>query len=212
MSSLFGQSNFIRIHQIKELMEIAIGWEGANKYEILDESGAQIGFAAEQRKGIFSTIVRNILKYRRPITLRVWDRDKNLVYTAKRPFFFFFSDMKVQDASGKLVGDIKTRFGVLKRKYDLVNSNGVVTARIESPRWRLWTFFISDRSGASAGEISKKWGGALKEVFSDTDNFALDLSKRQWADDEKTLLLFATMSIDLDFFEENSSSVLSLFD
>lgn len=211
MKNLFGDSKLIRIHQIREFMEIAIGWETANKYEVLLDDG-RAGYAAERKRGILGALTKNLLKSHRPLTVDVWDADKKLVLTGRRPFYFFFSDLVVKDDNGAVVGEIKTRFGVIKRKYDLLKSTGAVFARIESPRWKLWTFFIKDRSGADAGKISKKWGGVFKEIFSDSDSFAVDVSQRQWSDNEKAVLLFAALSIDLDFFEENSSSVLNVFD
>lgn len=212
MKTLFGESKFIVIRQIREMLEIAIGWETANKYEILNEGGQKTGYAAERRAGILDALMKNVLKSHRPLSIDVWDEEKNLALTGKRPFYFFFSDLEVRDQNGSLVGEIKTRFGVIKRKYDLLDGRGKVFARIESPRWRLWTFFIKDHIGADAGKISKKWGGVLREVFSDSDQFALDISQRPWSGEEKAVLLFAGLSIDLDFFEENSSSAIDLFD
>lgn len=212
MNKLFGEAKRVGIRQVREIWEIAVGWETANKYEIIDEDGKVIGFAAEKSSGIFDSLLKNILKTKRPIVLDIWDKDKKLVLAAKRPFYFFFSDMRARGASGELIGDVRTRFGVVKRKYDLIDSFGKVFARIESPRWKLWTFYVKDQTGADAGAISKKWGGFLKEAFSDSDQFALDLSKREWTDEQKALLLCAGMIIDLDFFENNSSSAGGLFD
>ena len=79
-------------------------------------------------------------------------------------------------------------------------------------RWRIWSFNILDKLGNDAGKIGKKWGGLLKEVFTDSDRFGLDLSKGDWTNEQKAIIFFAGLSIDLDFFEENSSSAFSLFD
>ena len=211
MKSLIGDSKFVKIRQIKEKLEIFTGWETANKYQVLDEHGGPLGYAAERKKGILGALTKNFLKSHRPMDIDIWNSQKELVLTAKRPFFFFFSDMRVY-RDQHLLGEIKTRFGIIKRKYDLLDARGSVFARIESPRWRLWTFQIKDSRGEDAGQISKKWGGVLKEVFSDSDSFGTDLSKRDWKEEEQALILLATLSIDLDFFEENSSSVLGLFD
>lgn len=217
MKALFNDAKFLKIKQLRELWEMTIGWETANKYEILSEEGAPLGYAAERSKGIFDSLIKNFLKAHRPMTIDIWDQDRNHILIGKRPFYFFFSDMSVSMANGssdtgERVGDIKTRFGILKRKYDLLDGRGRLFARIESPRWRLWTFFIKDQRDEDAGKISKKWGGALTEIFSDSDTFGIDLSKRAWSDKEKALLLFSALSIDLDFFEENSSSAIDLFD
>ena len=212
MKTLFEKTSLIVIHQIKEMFEIVIDWETANKYNVHDDQGNKIGFAAERTKGIFHRIVRNILRRHRPLTIDIWDKNKKHVLIGQRNFYFFFSDLVIKDENERRIGEIKTRFGIIKRKYDLLGAGGNVFARIESPRWRLWTFTIFNKQNKKAGVISKKWGGILKEVFTDSDKFVIDLSKNDWNDHQKAVLLFASLCIDLDFFEDNSSSVLDLVD
>ena len=212
MSSLFKNHQYILVNQIKEMLEIVIDWETGNKYEILDEDKNKIGFAAEKSGGIFRKILRNIFRSHRHLIIDVWDNNPIPVYKGIRPFYFFFSDLKVFTMQRNSVGEIKTRFGILKRKYDLIDGRGNVFARIESPRWRLWTFKIFNAIGNEAGVISKKWGGVLKEALTDADKFVIDLSKDQWTEDQKAVLLYACLSIDLDFFEDNSGSLYSIRD
>ncbi len=206
MKNFFGNHKFIRIHQIKEMAEILIDWETANRYEVLDHDKNIIGYAAEREAGFWAHILRNIMRSHRTLTIGIWDNTKKLVMTGIRPFFFFFSDLVVSNDKNEKIGEIKTRFGFLKRKYDLLDSNGSLFAKIESYRWRLWTFTVYDTRDYEVGVITKEWGGLLKESFSDSDNFAIDLSKQTWTDEQKAILLFACLSIDLDFFEDNSSS------
>lgn len=212
MESFFRDLKFIGINQLKEWVEIAIDWETGNKYELVDENGEKIGFASERKTGIFGHLVRNFLKSHRPMHLDVWDKNKILLLSGRRPFYFFFSDIEVSDSQGRKIGDVKTRFGILKRKYDLLDSYGNVFASIESFRWKIWSFSILDKLGNEVGKLGKKWGGLLKEVFTDSDSFGLDLSKSDWSSEQKAVIFYAALSIDLDFFEENSSSAFSLFD
>lgn len=207
LEKMFNQNKAIIVSQVREMFEIVINWETANKYNILDENGNIIGFAAERTNGIFHRIIRNFLRSHRKITIDIWDNEKNHLLVGIRPFYFFFSDLEIRDDKGKYIGEIKTRFGILKRKYDLYDQPGRVFATIESYRWRLWTFTIFGRLEKELGVISKKWGGFLKEVFTDSDRFAIDLSKNDWTIEQKSVLVFACLSIDLDFFEDNSNSI-----
>jgi len=211
MSNLFKESPQIIIKQIKEVFEIAINWETANKYALYDSQKNKIGFAAERSLGILHKIIRNIMRSHRSIVLDIWDNNEKHIYTGKRPWYFFFSDLEVYTSHHIKVGDIKTRFGLLKRKYDLIDSTGKTFVTIESYRFRLWTFTIYDTLGNKKGVITKKWGGFLKEVFTDSDQFLVDYSQHNWSEDEKAIILFSALSIDLDFFEDNSSSALDLF-
>jgi hypothetical protein len=212
MKEIFNNSPQILVKQIKEMLEIIIDWETANKYALYDTDKNKVGFAAEKSNGIFHKIIRNVMRSHRSITIDVWDKNDSHVLIGHRPWYFFFSDLNVITHDKKVLGDIKTRFGFLKRKYDLSDSSGRVFATIQSYRWKLWTFTVYDLTGNEIGIITKKWGGVLKEVFTDSDHFTIDYSRFNWNDEQKAILLFTCISIDLDFFEDNSGSVLSLFD
>ena len=62
--------------------------------------------------------------------------------------------------------------------------------------------------------ISKKWGGALREVFSDADTFRIEFGTASWTEEQRAVLLAAAISIDFDFFENNQGSggIASLLD
>ena len=212
MNNFFLDTAQIKVKQVKEVFEMLIDWETANKYKIFNTTDEEIGFAAEKSNGFFHKVIRNIMRSHRSITIDIWDKNKKHILRGNRPWYFFFSDLKVLDNSDITIGEIKTRFGFFKRKYDLIDANQHVFARIESFRWRLWTFTIYDNVGNEVGVISKKWGGILKEAFTDSDQFVIDFSKYNWTVEQKAILLFSCLSIDLDFFEDNSGSVLSLFD
>ena len=119
-----------------------------------------------------------------------------------QPFFWLFSDLTISDPSGKIHGIAHRRFSFINKKYDLVDERGRLIATIKSPFWRLWQFPIQDPSGKPWGLISKKWGGVLKEVFTDADTFKIDFPPGCSAN-EKALILGTAFTIDLDFFEEN---------
>ena len=210
LDKFFGNEKAIVIKQVREMFEIIINWETANKYELRNAEGKKIGFVAERSYGIFHKIIRNLLRAHRPITVDIWNDSEDLIMTAERPFHFFFSELSIKGSNDELLGEVKTRFGVLKRKYDLINAQGQVFARIESPRWRIWTFPIFDRMGQKKGVVTKEWSGFLKEFFTDADILALDLSQNEWNLHEKAVLLGTTVMIDLDFFEDNSGSVFDL--
>lgn len=212
MKNLFEKSEQILVKQHKEMFEVIINWETANKYSLYNTQGNQVGYAAERNKGLFHKIIRNILKSHRTITIDVWNQDKEHVFIGHRPWYLLFSELNVMTKDKKLIGHIKTRFGFLKRKYDLSDSNNRVFATIKSYRWRLWTFTIFDKSGNEIGVITKKWGGFIKEAFTDADQFIIDYSKFNWTNQQRAILLFACLSIDLDFFEDNSGSATNLLD
>ena len=189
------------INQIKEWIEIFTDFETRNKYQILDETQAEIGFLAEINNGLFSFFSRNLFGSHRPLEVSIWDHERQPVLNFKRPFFFFFSSFVVRNADGSELGQVKRRFGILNKKYDLLDENEKLFMTVKSPIWRLWTFWLLDLNGKEVGVISKNWGGLLKEVFTDTDRFQIDFPQIDWK--KKAVVLATAISIDMDFFEEN---------
>ena len=131
-----------------------------------------------------------------------------------RPFFLWFSSLDVFDVGGAKLGGVERRFGILYKKFDLVDAHDRCFAKIRSPRWRLWTFPVRHANGVSEAVISKKWGGALREVFADADTYRVAFESGTWSGTERLVLFAAAISIDFDFFENNqgSSGLLSFSD
>ena len=73
---------------------------------------------------------------------------------------------------------------------------------LRGPLLRPWTFFI-DQGDREVGKITKRWSGALKEVFTDADNFAVHFPA-ELSLSEKSLLLGAVFLIDFVHFEKAS--------
>ena len=61
------------------------------------------------------------------------------------------------------------------------------------------------RDGVEVGRISKKWGGAMKEVFTDADNFGVQFPA-EWEPPLKALFLGAVFLIDFVHFENKGNN------
>lgn len=112
----------------------------------------------------------------------------------------------VLGVSATRIGRVRRRFGILHKKYDLVDETGQTFARIKSPAWRLWTFPVTDTLGVNQALITKQWGGALREMFSDADTFMIDFTGGRWDEGQRAIIFAAALSIDFDFFEKNQGS------
>lgn len=208
LTNFFGQSSQFFIKQTKDWIETLIPVEVSNKYAIFNTQKAQIGFIAEQSGSFFTKIIRMILKSHRGFIIDIFNAQGQPVLNLVRDFFFFFSSLSVQTPDGNILGYAHRRFGILYKKYDLTDSTGQIFARIASPLWRLWTFPINDLNGETKGNISKRWGGALKEIFTDADSFLVDMGTHTWSDSQKAVILAVSISIDFDFFEQNNSTAM----
>jgi uncharacterized protein YxjI len=191
------------IRQRKELVEILVDWEMGNQYTIHDANENELAHVAEKKGGIWSFFRRGFLRSHRPLEIVVVDRAGGRALDLKRPFFFLFSSLDVSEGSGRSLGRVERRFGFLYKKYDLVDATGVRFARVKAPRWRLWTFPVEGEDGVSTSTISKKWGGVLREVFTDADVYRVDFEGARWSEEQCAVILAAAISIDFDFFENN---------
>lgn len=192
------------IKQKKELLEVFTGFESRNKYEIYSPNRRLVGYLAEQGKGFGQTLLRWILGSHRGFTAMVFDPERKPLLTLTRPFYWFFSTMEVQAPDGRLLGRVHRRFAVLRKKYDLEDARGRVFAHIETDILSLWRFPLYDSGKRLRGEIAKKWSGGLKEIFTDTDSFVVDLAASEWGDDEIRIAFATAVSVDFDWFENNS--------
>jgi uncharacterized protein YxjI len=194
------------IRQKKEWTEILVGFETKNQYQILDSEKNELGTISEVSSGIGGFLKRNFFGSHRSLDIRVHDSDGSSVLRLARSFFFFFSSLEVLAEGGAKLGTVERRFGLIYKKYDLHDEHGRCFAEIRSPLWRLWTFPARHMSGVGKAEISKKWGGAMREIFADADTFRVAVESGNWSATERWILFAAAISVDFDFFENNQGS------
>ncbi len=206
MSALAG--TFLATHpqlslkQRKEWVEIFVDFETRNQYAVRGSRGEDVGTLVEEGGGFWGAILRWLLRSHRGLDAVLCDREGAVLLRLSRAFFFLFSDLELRDVSGVKIGSVHRRFGILHRKYDLRDAFGRTFARVKSPIWRIWTFFVKADDGRDA-TIGKKWGGVMRELFADADTFGVDFSQASWAPEERAVIFSAAVSIDLDFFENN---------
>jgi uncharacterized protein YxjI len=193
------------IRQRKEMVEILVDWEMGNQYTVCDAQQNELAHVVEKKGGFWSFFRRGFLRSHRPLEVAVTDRQRQRALDLSRPFFFLFSSLAVTTHDGGALGQVERRFGVLYKRYDLLDRTGVCFARVRAPRWRLWTFPIEGADGVSAATISKKWGGMLREAFTDADTYRVEFGTG-WNEEQRAVILAAAISIDFDFFENNQGS------
>jgi len=196
------------IRQRRELLELFTDFEQANKYAIQTENGAVAGWALEKPGGFARFLTRSFLKAMRPFELAVFGPEGPAgppELTVKRPWTWFFAELDVWDRDGRPLGMVRQRWAWIRRRLDLETPDGRTIARITGPLLHPWTF-IAERgpegSPREVGRIEKKWGGILKEGFTDADTFLVT-----FADPDRTfrrLLLAAAVLVDFRWFENSN--------
>ena len=193
----------LSIRQRTELGEVALGFEGRNKYEILDTDERPLGFAAEQGKGFLGWFFRQALGHWRSFEIHVFDAARSLAIVARHPFRFLFQRLEVTDASGRVLGAIQQRFGILRKRFDILGPEERLRFQMSSPIWKIWTFPIY-RDGREVAVIRKRWSGLLKEALTDADNFTVDFEADDLGEDDRALVLCSALFVDLLYFEKKA--------
>lgn len=90
------------------------------------------------------------------------------------------------------------------RNYDLLEANDQIFAKIHAGLFRVWTFDLLDLTQKKIGFVTKKWGGFIKEIFTDADRYVVKLEQiAKLSLLQKAVVLGAAVSIDFDYFENN---------
>jgi uncharacterized protein YxjI len=193
--------NALIVSQRKEWGEILTGFEQKNKYAVMDSSGRDL-YAAVEEGG--SLLLRWFLKALRPFEINVYTFDRRPVLKLKRPFRFYFHELKIMEPGGRTLGTIQRRFSLLRRIYSVLDRSGNEIFQLFGPILHPWTFEIR-KNEKEYGKITKKWSGLLKEGFSDADNFGVTFPAT-WDVSVKSLFLGAVFLIDFVHFENKGNS------
>ncbi len=188
------------IQQRKEWGEILTGFETKNKYEVSDQDGTFLYYAAEVGG---SRLLRLILKACRPFTVMVVDSDSRSIIEVRRRFRFYFHEADIVNADGQLLGRITKRFNLLRRVYSITDASGEAIFQLFGPLLKPWTFHIM-QNDVEQGKITKKWSGLGKETFTDADNFGITFL-RDWTPSTKALFLGAVFLLDFVHFENKGN-------
>ena len=188
------------IQQRKEWGEILTGFETKNKYEVSDQDGNSLYFAAEVGG---SLLLRLFLKALRPFTVMVVDSESRTIIEIRRRFRFYFHEADIVDADGQLLGQITKRFTLVRRVYTISDASGEEIFRLFGPLLKPWTFQIM-QDEVEQGRITKKWSGLAKEAFTDADNFGVTFP-RDWTPSTKALFLGTVFLIDFVHFENKGN-------
>ncbi|XP_061565632.1 phospholipid scramblase 2-like [Cololabis saira] len=207
------QIDQILIHQKLELVEVFTGFETNNQYEIKNSLGQSIYKAKE----INDCCTRNCCGALRPFEMKIKDTMDREVIHLIRPLRCALcccpcclQEMEVQAPPGITIGYITQDWHLCSLpKFSILGPNRETLMKLEGPCVVCnccadVNFELKGKDGEETiGRISKQWGGLMKEVFTDTDNFGiqfpLDLDVKM-----KAVLMGACFLIDFMFFQKDS--------
>jgi len=203
------------VKQQVEMMEMMTGFETANKYKIKNEFGQDMMFAAEMS----DCCQRQCCGPNRAFELVINDMANNLVLKVTRPFSCMPSlcncccmpTMQVQNGqTGVQIGDIRMSWSAcgannwFPNEFTLYDAVGAPFCTCHSPCCEPWTFNIMQNEQI-VGQISKKFSGLAKELFTDADNFGCAFPPTANAE-QRAVVLALVFLLDFCYFEDNNNN------
>ncbi|KAJ1088411.1 hypothetical protein NDU88_001568 [Pleurodeles waltl] len=208
------QIDQILVHQQVELLEVLIGFETNNKYEIKNALGQRVYFAAEEN----DCCTRMFCGPARSFVITVIDNMGHEVMRLQRPYrcssCFFpccLQELEVQAPPGTTVGYVIQNWHPCLPKFTVQNEKKEGVLKIIGPCIPCSccgdvNFEVKSLDESQdVGRISKQWTGFIKEAFTDADNFGIqfpmDLDVKI-----KAVLLGACFLMDFMFFEHKQDN------
>ncbi|KAF9118033.1 hypothetical protein BGW39_001562 [Mortierella sp. 14UC] len=198
-AKLLTQPALIMTRQI-EMMNVLVGFEQANKYAIVDPSGAPIGYIAEEDTTMVKAMSRQLLRTHRPFKASVLDLEGNEVLKIHRPFAFINSRIMISTPDDRLIGEVQQEWHLVRRKYNLFTIeqpdpstiqkdesttaiskeravdgqglNRVQFAHIDGGFLAL-DFDMQDEQGRPMASVNRNFVGFARELFTDSGQYAL---------------------------------------
>lgn len=173
-------------------------FKAANNFDIFDPgTNAKVLECREPSLGIFTKLLR-FTDYKRmtPFHVVVTTPDGGKVLSVKRGISIFLSKVEVFDENDKLVGLFKQKLFSIGGKFDVLDAaeNPVCTLQ---GKWTSWDFRFKQGEKELA-QVSKKWAGLGKELFTSADNYILSIAESVGKDDPvRTSILAAVLCIDM---------------
>lgn len=200
----------INIHQVFDIVEVALGWEKNNKYRICNGQDQQFMYAKEDT----DCMTRQCCGPSRPFLMNITDNQGQQLLSLDRPlrcqgsfmWCCYLQEMDIQSPPGISIGGIRQIWTCWTPKYEVYDAQHQPLFIIEGQC--CWCAPCTDRvfsvtdaqKGQEVGTIIKHWGGAREMCGGVNDfsvNFPVDLDVMQ-----KGLLLGATFLIDFNYFEQ----------
>jgi uncharacterized protein YxjI len=173
-------------------------FKAANNYDIYaPESSQMILECREEKLGIFTKLLR-FTDYKRmtPFDIQIRTPDGRPVVRVTKGVSFFRSKVQVLDEFDQLVGGFKQKLFSIGGAFQVLDRNEQPVCMLKG-NWTGWEFSFID-NGVTLAQVSKKWAGLGKELFTSADNYMLQVSDAvSHNDPRRQLILAAVMCIDM---------------
>ncbi len=170
-------------------------WTIANAYQVMDESGQQIGLIQENLP--FSRVILGFFMSKKnlPWNLQIQGMEKEVLVQVDKKFSFIKATIEIKDAAGAAIATVKQKFTLLKPEYDIEDPSGKLIAKIKG-NFIGWDFVISNAEGTEIATINKKFELTMKELFTDSDKYKIEIKDPNMDENMRAIVVAASGIID----------------
>lgn len=195
MNTIFSKNVFL----VKEHVGM---FKASNNFDVFNpENGSMVLSCREPNLGFFTKLFR-FTDYKRmtPFDIQIQDTQGKVILRIKRGVTIFRSDIEVFDENNRLIGVYKQAFFSIGGKFEIYDQNDKYLCVLQG-KWTGWDFKFMQNNQEIAN-VSKKWAGIGKELFTSADNYVLNIQNTVPAEDPiRPLILAAVFCIDMVFKE-----------
>ncbi|MCC9016742.1 MULTISPECIES: phospholipid scramblase-related protein [Flavobacterium] len=173
-------------------------FKASNNYDIYNPESNQIILnCRENNLGFFTKMLR-FTDYKRmtPFNVEIAAASGEKLISVKRGIAVFRSNVEVFDDKERLIGTFKQKFFSFGGRFEILDKNEKPVATLQG-KWTGWDFKFTHENKQLA-QVSKKWAGMGKELFTSADNYVLQIEETVAQDSpQRQLILAAVMCIDM---------------
>ncbi|GLB53193.1 RNAse [Neptunitalea chrysea] len=173
-------------------------FKAANNYDIYDpETQNVIMNCREENLGFFTKILRfTSYKVMTPFNIVVKIPNGKNILRVERGTTFWRSKVKVYDEHNQYVGFFKQQLFSFGGKFTIYDPTEKPVCTLKG-KWTSWEFSFL-RGEEKIANVSKKWAGLGKELFTTADNYMLEIFPTVKPEDRvRELILAAVLCIDM---------------
>jgi len=173
-------------------------FKAASNYDVYDPgTGEMVLQCREPNLGFFTKLLR-FTDYKRmtPFNVHVTTPSGEDVLRVERGISIFLSKVKVFDEHSQRVGGFQQKLFSLGGAFQVQGMNDEPLCELKG-KWTGWNFRFT-HAGQELAEVTKKWSGLGKEMFTSADNYIVSISDSVPPDNPiRILILGAVFCIDM---------------
>jgi uncharacterized protein YxjI len=173
-----------------------------NTYDLLDaESGQPIGVAKEEPAAWAKWLRLVVKKAMMPTIVNVYENESPTPFLSVQRGWTLLRPRVAVILNGRPIGTFQKNALTLREAFQILDAQNNVIGKVQGD-WKGWNFQLVDANGQELGNVTKKWAGLGKELFTNANMYAINLSDAAVAREETAaLMLAAGLAIELVFRE-----------